>query len=60
MGVTFFLSELQDESLDFITESASFSVFVFTCIYQQRYRKKAFLSRNYEKFYHNDFLVQFF
>ena len=38
----FFLTELQDLSFDVITESASSSVFVFTCIYQQRYHKKYF------------------
>ena len=45
----FFQTELQDESFDVITISFSSSVFVFTCIYQRRYRKKTFLSRNYEK-----------
>ena len=39
----FFLTELQDLSFDVITESASSSVFVFTCVYRQRYHKKTFL-----------------
>ena len=38
----FIFTELQDLSFDVITESASSSVFVFTCVYQQRYHKKDF------------------
>ena len=47
--VNFFQTELQDGSFDVLTESAPSCVFVFTCIYQQRYHEKTFLSRNYEK-----------
>ena len=60
----FFETELQDESFDVITESASSSGFVFTCIYQERYRKKTSFRPNYTKsvpkFYHTDFLVILF
>ena len=49
--VTFLLFsffELQDGIFEIITERASFCVCIFTCMYQQRYTKRLFLSRNCE------------
>ena len=51
----FFETDLQDGSLEVIAKRASSCVFIFTCIYQQRYTKRLFLvetARSVPKFYH--------
>lgn len=57
-----FETERQDGRIGVITETASFCLLIFTCIYQQRYMKKLSLgetTRSVLKFYHCVFFVLF-